>query len=272
MRPSVGRVACAATTHRSTLRYNQTPTPCLFRHVTNGTVFTLVVDDFGIKYTSPEGANHLITTLKLLYDIKIDWAGTSYIGFTIAFDTIAKSVSLSMPGYIDKVLRRFSIPPHLTSASPAVCIPPRYGDPLQTPTEDTSAPLTPAAVKVLQEQVGCLLYYARGIDCTILPAVTHISSRQASPIVAVADAMTRLLSYCARYPNHHLVFHACSMQLEIQSDASYLSRPQSRSVAGAIFHMTPSPTSSVRNGPCLALSSIIPVVVSAVAEAEYGAL
>ena len=36
--------------------------------------------------------------------------------------------------------------------------------------------------------------------------------------------------------------------------------------------MTPSPTSPVRNGPCLALSFIIPVVVSSVAEAEYGAL
>lgn len=80
--------------HLAVHGYTQTPTPCLFRHATNGTVFTLVVDDFGIKYTSPEGANHLISTLKLLYDIKVDWSGTSYIGFTIAFDSTTKSVSL----------------------------------------------------------------------------------------------------------------------------------------------------------------------------------
>jgi hypothetical protein len=50
--------------------YKQTPTPCLFPYDSNGTVFTLVVDDFGIKYTTVAGANHLIATLKLLYDIK----------------------------------------------------------------------------------------------------------------------------------------------------------------------------------------------------------
>jgi hypothetical protein len=62
--------------------YLQTSTPCLFRHHSNGTVFALVVDDFGIKYTTVAGANHLIATLKLLYDIKIDWTGSTYIGFT----------------------------------------------------------------------------------------------------------------------------------------------------------------------------------------------
>ena len=105
-----------------------------------------------------------------------------------------------------------------------------------------------------------LQYYASGIDCTILPAVTHISSRQASATVAGADAMTRFIRCCARYPNNHLLLHVCSMQLEIESDASYFSRPQSSLVADALFYLTPSPTSPVHNGPCLALSSIIPVV------------
>ena len=63
--------------------YTETSTPCLFRHNTTGTVFALVVDDFGIKYTTREGAEHLIRTLQLLYEIKIDWIGRTYIGFTI---------------------------------------------------------------------------------------------------------------------------------------------------------------------------------------------
>ena len=52
--------------------YHETSTSCLFRHDSNGTNFTLVVDDFGIKYSSLEGANHLIHTLQLLYAITIN--------------------------------------------------------------------------------------------------------------------------------------------------------------------------------------------------------
>lgn len=179
-----------------------------FRHITNGTVFTLVVDDFGIKYTSQLGADHLISTLRQLYEIKVNWAGDSYIGFTIQFDKTADTVSLSMPGYIDKVLTRFNITPNSTAASPAVYIPPAYGAPLHEPPTDTTAPLDTAAIKTLQEQVGCLLYYARGIDSSILPAVTHISSLQSAPTQAVAAAMDRLLRNCARYPDNCLVYHA----------------------------------------------------------------
>ena len=62
------------------------------------------------------------------------------------------------------------------------------------------------------------------------------------------------------------------MQLQIQSDASYVSRPYSRSVAGGVFCLTPAPGGAHSNGPCHAISSVIPVVVSSVAEAEYAAL
>jgi hypothetical protein len=128
----------------------------------------------------------------------------------------------SADGYIAKVLHRFGMTPGHFSASTAIYVPPRYGDPLQTHTTDNSPLLDPAAIKTLQEQVGCLLYYARIIDSTIVPAVTHFSSRQGSPTVAVAAAMTRLLQYCARYPNNTLMYHACPMQHHIHSNASYL--------------------------------------------------
>ena len=258
--------------HLATHGYHQTTTPCLFRHATNGTDFTLVVDDFGIKYTTREGAQHLITILSALYEIKVDWSGSKYVGFNIEFDNILHTVSLSMPGYIAKVLQRFA--PHLTTtaASPATYIAPNYGRPNQTPRLDTSSPLSTTAIKTLQEQVGCLLYYARGVDSTILPAVTHIASLESHPTLAIAAAMTRLLSYCARYPSNTLVFRACDMRLFIQSDASYLSRPKSRSVAGGIFYLGNTNDPTHINGACHTVSTIIPVVVASVAEAEYAAL
>lgn len=252
--------------------YHQTSTPCLFRHDSNGTDFTLVVDDFGIKYSNKAGAQHLIDTLSALYEIKVDWTGAKYIGFHIQFDTVNHSVALTMPGYIAKVLQRFAPTLTASAASPAVCQQPHYGKATQAPTIDTTAPLSPAAIKTLQEQVGCLLYYARGVDNTILPAVTHIASLQSTPTVAVAAAMTRLLQYCARYPNNALVFRACDMRLIIQSDASYLSRPKARSVAGGVFYLGNNNDPTHINGPCHAISTIIPVVVASVAEAEYAAL
>lgn len=252
--------------------YHETSTPCLFRHASNGTDFTLVVDDFGIKYSSRAGADHLIRTLQLLYVITIDWTGSTYIGFTIDFDNKTRQVSLSMPGYISKVLQRFAPNLSIGAASPAIYTPPSYGAATQTASSDNSPALSPAAIKTLQEQVGCLLYYARGVDATILPAVNHIASLQSLPTTKVAAAMERLLQYCARFPNNTLVFTACDMRLFIQSDASYLSRPKSRSVAGGVFYLGNNNQPTTINGPCLALSTIIPVVVSSVAEAEYAAV
>ena len=258
--------------HLTTQGYHETATPCLFRHTSNGITFALVVDDFGIKYTSEASVSHLLHTLQSLYEIKIDRLGTTYVGFTIAFDRPKRTVPLSMPGYISKVLQRFNISPTNRASTPAVYMPPSYGNPSQKPPSDATAPLSPTAVKTLQEQVGCLLYYARSVDSTILPAVTTISSLQSRPTVAVAAAMTRLLRYCAQYPNNNLVFHDCDMRLVIESDASYLSRPNARSVAGGVFYLLNSDSSRTTNGPCHSISCLIPVVVASVAEAEYAAL
>ena len=62
------------------------------------------------------------------------------------------------------------------------------------------------------------------------------------------------------------------MVLHVQSDASYLSRNNARSVAGAIFYSGNNNHPEIINGSSLALSSIIPAVVASAAEAEYAAL
>lgn len=127
-------------------------------------------------------------------------------------------------------------------------------------------------VKKLQEQVGCLLYYALGVGATILAAINHVASLQLQPTIMVAAAMERLLQNCARFSNNTLVFTACDMRLFMQSDASYLSRPKARSVARGIFYLGNNNQPTTINGPCLTLSIIIPVVVFSVAEAEYAAV
>ena len=47
-------------------------TPGLWKHKDKDTVFSLVVEDFAIKYTSEENSNHLIQALKDTYEVSID--------------------------------------------------------------------------------------------------------------------------------------------------------------------------------------------------------
>ena len=84
--------------HLQLHEYHGPSTPCLFHHSTNSTDFTLVVDGFCVKYSSLQGAMHLITTLQLLYTITINWKGSTYIGFTINFDSVAHTVILTILG------------------------------------------------------------------------------------------------------------------------------------------------------------------------------
>ncbi len=57
--------------------------PGLWKHDTGPIQFTLVVDDFGVKYVGEEHAQHLKNTLKEHYKLTCDWTGTRYIGITL---------------------------------------------------------------------------------------------------------------------------------------------------------------------------------------------
>ena len=66
--------------------HGYTPVPRtleLRRYVTRSIIFTLVVDNFGIRYSSAHDANHLINTLKELYEITTDWSGQLYCDITL---------------------------------------------------------------------------------------------------------------------------------------------------------------------------------------------
>jgi hypothetical protein len=72
------------TAHLAKYGYTPVPrTPALWKHATRPTIFTLVVDDFGIKYESEQDANHLLNALRDLYGITADWTGKLYCGLTL---------------------------------------------------------------------------------------------------------------------------------------------------------------------------------------------
>jgi hypothetical protein len=272
--------------HLATHGYVKTKhTPGLFRHVTRPIQFTLVVDDFGVKYTGTEHAQHLIDTLQALYTVTIDWDGTRYLGLTLAWDYEHRTLDMSMPDYIDQALTRFQRSPPLTPQhAPHPWTPPTYGVATQlTPVPDTTEPLNASDKTHLQEIIGTLLYYARAVDSTILVALGTLASAQSTATQATLHAAEHLLDYCATHPHATVRFQASDMCLHIHSDASYLSESKARSRAAGHFFLSrrppdpnaaPAPTDPdpPNNGAIHTHSSIMSVVLSSATEAELGAL
>ncbi len=113
--------------------YNQSKiVPRLWMHNTCQTTFTLVVDDFGVKYMSIVDAQHLIDALQEDYQITIDWTGAKYIGITLDWDYVCRKVHLTMPKYIAKALESFQHPkPKQPQNSPHPCAITIYGAKMQ---------------------------------------------------------------------------------------------------------------------------------------------
>jgi hypothetical protein len=83
-----------------------THTHGVWTHDTRPISFSLVVDDFGVKYVFREHAEHLMACIKKNYDISSDWNGTAYCCLTLDWDYKNRTVDLSMPGYIKAVLHK----------------------------------------------------------------------------------------------------------------------------------------------------------------------
>ena len=83
-------------------------TPGLWTHEWRPICFTLVVDDFGVKYVGRKHAEHLASVIGEHYDYTTDWRGKRYLGLTIDWDYENKQVHLSMPGYIQDAVKRFN--------------------------------------------------------------------------------------------------------------------------------------------------------------------
>ena len=70
--------------HLAHLEFAPVPrNPALWKHATKPVLFSLVVDDFGVKYIGKENADHLIQALQKLYTISIDWNGSLFCGLAI---------------------------------------------------------------------------------------------------------------------------------------------------------------------------------------------
>ncbi len=254
--------------------YVECPTTAgLFRHKTNGVAFTLVVDDFLIRFHEKAGADHLLSVLKRRYKITEDWTASKYIGLTLDWDRKNRTVAISIPHFVSKALIELDVTKALFNTNaPSQYLPPRYGSTApQMTTEDESPLLSQEKAKWMQRFVGKFLYYARAVDPTQLTPISMLAAIQSKATEDVLQRAHRLLQYAATWPDASLVYHASDMQLRAYSDASYLSDCDSRSRAGGIHYLT-NINGNLINGAIDCMSTIIKSVVTSAMEAEYAAL
>lgn len=121
--------------------YEVAHTPCLWKHTTRPIQFTLVVDDFGVKYVGRQHAEHLIATLKKGYQLAVDWTGNLYCGICLEWNYEEHYLDIGMPGYIEKLRKRFQHElldnPQLSPYEPP---PKKYGKNVQEPIAEDKSP------------------------------------------------------------------------------------------------------------------------------------
>ena len=164
--------------------YEVDHTPGLYKHIWRPIAFTLVVDDFGVKYVGKEHAEHLFGVLKNEYTkIEVDWTGSLYCGITLKWNYAERYVDCKMPGYVKKRLVKFGHePPQRPQHCPYTPNPIKYGRKSQETTpEDDSPILGKKEKKYIQEVIGSFLYYGRATDITILTALSAIAAEQEKP-------------------------------------------------------------------------------------------
>ena len=202
-------------------------TPGYWKHKWQPISFTLVVDDFGVKYIGKEHDLHLLQVLKQDYEIEEDWEGTRYLGMTIDWDYKKREVHLSMPGYVEKALARFGhLQPKYPQHQPHKHTIPTYGATIQyAKAEDTTNLLSKDKKKYIQQVIGTFLYYGEAVDSTMLTTLSSIASMQSAPTAQTMADTKLFLDYAATHQDAVVTYQANNMILVMHSDASYLSNP-----------------------------------------------
>lgn len=169
--------------------YECVNTPGLWTRKTRPILFTLVVDDFGVKYVNQADVDHLIASVKQTYTLTEDWSGDLYCVIKLDWDYVNQTVDIFMPGYIKKKLQEYE---HIVPKKPQHCPyspePKQFGSKAQRPLRQDSSQLLDEKRKWrVQQIVGSILYCARAVGMTVLMALSTIAMSQAKPTKNTMD-------------------------------------------------------------------------------------
>jgi hypothetical protein len=257
--------------------YECNNTPGLWKHKTWPIMFTLVVDDFGVKKHGKRtcGPSHLVHQTEIQACQRLD-------GQPVLRDKIKVGLQCTNVRYLDAgIYSKCSAKIQTPHANQTLTLP-LCGTTHTVWCQSTISPPRQHLVKVKSGQnkrnstrLGSILYYARAIDITVLMALSSIAIEQSKGMTSTMMKAKQLLGYLATYPDATISFRASDMIINVHSDASYLSEADTRSCACSHFFMGWSPKDGdpiKLNGAFFTLCAILQFVVASVAEAELGAL
>jgi hypothetical protein len=150
---------------------------CLYK--TRPIAFSLIVDNFAVKYVGKQHADHLRNALLQSYELTTDWAVKVYSGMSLNWDYKNRTCDISMPGYVSNVLSKFQhdSPKH-PQHTPSIYVTPVYGAKNQYATKDETPPLTAKQYLTIQQVTESVLYYASTVDPTVLMPLNDIATEK----------------------------------------------------------------------------------------------
>ena len=172
------------------------------------------MDSFGVQYRTKRDVDYLLSALTACkYVYTTDWKGTQYCVKTIEWDYKARTCTISVPGFIQKILLRFqhqalTKPQH--SPFPAAAMQYRKSAQRLAPEDDTAL-LDKPRTKCIQLISGALLWYAQMINNTVLKALNTIARKHLAPIELTEQWADHILDYCATNPTATVTFKASNM-------------------------------------------------------------
>jgi hypothetical protein len=117
-------------------------TPGIWLHKSRPITFSLIVDDFAVKYVGKQHANHLRNSLLQSYELTTNWEAKVYSGMSLKWDYKNITCDISMPGYVFNALSKFqhNAPKH-PQHTPSRYVTPVCGAKTQYATQDETPPL-----------------------------------------------------------------------------------------------------------------------------------
>ncbi len=218
--------------------YESTNTPGLWCHKTRPITFTLVVNNFGVKFVNKTNVDHLISSIKQTYKLTKDWTGNLYCSIMLEWDYVNHTVAISMPGYIKKMQEYKHVMAKRLQTCPYSPEPKQFVTEAQAPLPPNNSPqINVKRIKRVQKVVGSILYYAQAVDMTILMAFSLIVVEQIKAAERTMSRCRQLLDYLLGHSDAKICFHASDMILNIHLDAPCLSKNNARSRTCCHFSM-----------------------------------
>jgi hypothetical protein len=193
----------------------------MWLHKTTPIAFSLIVDDFAVKYVGNQYADHLRDALLRSYELTTEWEGKVYSDMTLKWDYKNRTRDISMPGYVANDLNKLQhdTPKH-PQQTPSIYVMPVYGAKTQYATQDEIPPLTEKQCFKIQKVTGSVLYYARAVDPPLLIPLKDIVNEQTKATEKTQAETDQLLDYLTTHPDATIIYHASKAILHIHSDAS----------------------------------------------------